>query len=80
MTEITNAKKPSIKKGASVKLLVGKKGDRGRIFTVTKVDGDRVFLEGYKVLARARRINAQNTQNYANAHQSIHISNVSIAE
>lgn len=78
MKDETKSKKNLIKVGSQVKLLVGKKGERGNIFSVKKIKNDTVFLDGYKLLKRTAKISQENTNNYRTVHHGVHISNVSL--
>ena len=74
-TESSNSK-PAVKAGVQVKLLVGSKESRGKIFTVKKIDGEKVYLDGYKLNKRTVKISQESQNNYKTVHHSIHISNV----
>lgn len=67
-----------IKAGSQVKLLVGPKGKRGNIFSVKKVVGQRVFLDGYRLISRTAKVTQENTENHRTVHHSVHISNISL--
>ena len=67
----------AVKVGAQVKLLVGSKEHRGSIFTVKKINGDKVYLDGYRLKQRTTKITQENSSNYKTVHHPVHISNVS---
>ena len=71
-----STKKPKLKAGIQVKLLVGSSESRGKLFTVKKVDGKEVFLDGYKLAKRTTKISQENQNNYKTVHHSVHVSNV----
>lgn len=67
-----------VKAGAQVKLLVGPKEKRGLEFTVKKVNGEKVYLDGYRLVNRTMKITQENQNNYKTVHHPVHISNVKI--
>jgi ribosomal protein L24 len=69
-----------IKAGVQVKLLVGPKGKRGSNFTVKKVAGEKVYLDGYRLANRTMKITQENSNNYRTVHHPVHISNVQLTE
>ena len=70
----------AVKAGIQVKLLVGPKGQRGSIFTVKKVNGDKVYLDGYRLIQRTTKITQENTSTHRTVHHPVHISNVSVIQ
>lgn len=64
------------KSGDSVILLTGSKEYRAKTFTIAKIDGEYVFLNGYKTRNRAQKITEKNTENYKPVNIPIHISNI----
>ena len=71
-----NVKKERLKNGAQVKLLVGPKDKRGSLFTVKKIDGDKVYLDGYRLFNRTTKVTQENTNTHRTVHHPVHISNV----
>jgi ribosomal protein L24 len=69
-----------IKAGVQVKLLVGSKEKRGSLFTVKKVEGDKVYLDGYRLFNRTVKLSQENSNNYTTVHHPVHISNVQLME
>jgi len=67
-------KKEPVKAGAQVKLLVGT--EKGKLFTVKKVAGSKVYLDGYKLIKRTVKVSQENPNNYKTVHHYVHISNV----
>ena len=62
--------------GDSVVLITGAKEYRGKTFTIEKIEGDNVFLNGYKTRNRAQKITDKNTENYKPVSIPVHISNI----
>ena len=64
------------KSGDSVILITGSKEYRGKTFVIAKIDGDSVFLNGYKTRNRAQKITDKNTENYKSVNIPVHVSNI----
>jgi ribosomal protein L24 len=67
-----------IKAGSQVKLLVGSKDKRGSEFTVKKINGEKVYLDGYRLFNRTTKITQENTNTHKTVHHPVHISNVKL--
>jgi|688.fasta_scaffold2253049_1 large subunit ribosomal protein L24 len=64
------------KVGDSVTLITGSKEYRGKVFVISKVSGDSVYLTGYKTRQRAQKITDKNTDNYKAVDIPVHLSNI----
>lgn len=62
--------------GDKVFLLVGSKEYKSKVYTIKKIDEDRVYLDGYKTANRAQKLSQDNQENYKVVDISVHISNI----
>lgn len=65
-----------IRKGDTVKIMTG--AHRGKVVEVERVDGDKVYLKGLKVVERHYRASQFNQGGKQDVHLPIHISNLSL--
>lgn len=70
--------KQTLKVGSEVILLVGPKESRKKTYSVVKINGDRVFLDGYGLRRRTTKVTSENTETHRTVHHSVHISNVKL--
>lgn len=64
------------KKDDKVILLVGSKEYKGKSFVIKKIDGESVYLDGYKTVKRAQKLSQDNQENYKTVDIPVHISNI----
>jgi large subunit ribosomal protein L24 len=50
---------------------------RGKTFSIKKIEGEILYLDGYKTVKRAMKITQNNTENYKIVDVPVHISNIS---
>lgn len=62
--------------GDKVFLLVGAKQYKGKVYTIKKIDEDKVFLDGYKTVNRSQKLSQENQENYKIVDIPVHISNI----
>lgn len=67
-----------IRKGDLVKILIGDKSKKGKIATVAKIDGDKVFLEKIGLRDRHYKATALSPAGKREIQIPVHISNVAL--
>lgn len=65
-----------IVKGMTVKVMTG--DNKGKIAEVTRVDGDKVYLEGVNKIERHYRATAYNQGGKRDIQKPVHVSNVAV--
>ncbi len=65
------------KVGDSVVLLVGSKDFRGKVYTIKRISGDRVYLDGFRTMNRTQKISKENSENFKKVDASVHVSSIS---
>lgn len=64
------------KQGDKVFLLVGSKEYKGKVYSIKQINGDKVFLDGYKTAKRSQKLSQDNQENYKTVDIPVHISNI----